>query len=663
MKIIKVLTFTILFALFSALIIKAEVPSLLSYQGYLTDSYGNPIANGTYEIGFGIYDAPEQGHQLWSETYPSLTVANGLVAVLLGSITPLNDSAFSSSERFLEITVAGEVIIPRTRFTTVGFSFRTSTIDGSSGGEISGLVTISPDGTGENSGGLIISDGNGATRIKMDIADDSTSSIGIYEPVDTKAFGQTIKKMEINNDGLIMFGKGDDTSVIMTQDETGSGSIAIYEPTDSKNTFSSNSKKLILKQDGMILFGNNVGDTSIVMTQDETSAGTIQFYEPTDSKNPFSTITKRIEMNNLGLVMFGATEFDTSLYVAPNGDIIGLGQITMGLNSSAGFETSVLGFNNNANADSSTIGGGSANATNGSNSVISGGHQNTTYGSGSSISGGSFNTANGDFSTIGGGHDNSADGENATVPGGSLNSANGMNSMAAGYRAKAEHDGSFVWADKTEADFVTTNNNQFIIRASGGVGIGTNNPSGLLEIRGEGGDSVVILPNNAVGSDELANETGLSSDRQNFTVILEQDASAMTDLATTTITTPTDGYILVRGGSNFKASGTPSANQVFVQIDQTSGGFPIPPYFTVAGRLEQDFDKNAGSDTTSLDGYNKTNSFSINCERVYMLPAGEHTFILEGITNSQNSRHAISAMINSYITAMFISTAYGTVEQ
>lgn len=664
MKIVKILCLALICTLFLTLVSIAGVPSLLSYQGYLTDPYGNPIQNGNYEISFNIYNAAEMGSLLWSETYPSLAVTDGLVSVLLGSITPLTDTAFSGTDRFLEVVVAGEVISPRTRFTTVGFAFRTSTVDGSSGGQISGLVTLSPDSTGGNSGGLIITDENGSTRLKVDLADDSTSTISIYEPVDTKAYGQTVKTMEITNDGLIMFGKDTDTSMVLSQDETGSGSIAIYEPTDTKNAFSTNTKKLLLKEDGVILFGNTTDDTSIVMSQDETSSGSIKFYEPSDTKNPFSTIAKRIEMNNLGLVMFGATEFDTSLYVAPNGDIIGLGQITMGLNSSAGFETSVLGFNNNANADSSTIGGGSANVTNGTNSVISGGHQNATYGSGSSIGGGSYNTANGEFSTIGGGHDNNADGESATVPGGSFNSANGLNSMATGYRAKAEHNGSFVWADNTDEDFVTTNDNQFIIRASGGVGIGTNNPSGLLEIRGEGGDSVVIFPNNAVGSDELANEPGIASDRQNFTIVLEQDAGEMTDLAKTTITTPTEGYVIVRGGSNFKATGTPSANQVYIQIDQTSGGLPMAPYYTLAGRLEQDFNKNGQADTTGLDsGYGKTNCFSINCERIYQLPAGEYTFILEGIANSQNSQHAISTMINSYVTAMFVPTSYGTVEQ
>jgi len=55
------------------------------------------------------------------------------------------------------------------------------------------------------------------------------------------------------------------------------------------------------------------------------------------------------------------------------------------------------------------------------------------------------------------------------VPGGSGNTAGGQFSFAAGQNAKALHDGAFVWADALAGDFASTANNQFCIRASGGV--------------------------------------------------------------------------------------------------------------------------------------------------------------------------------------------------
>ena len=69
--------------------------------------------------------------------------------------------------------------------------------------------------------------------------------------------------------------------------------------------------------------------------------------------------------------------------------------------------------------------------------------------------------------TIGGGDGNSATGAYATVPGGQNNSA-ATYSMAAGRRAKAVNTGSFVWADSINADFSSTVDNQFAIRAATG---------------------------------------------------------------------------------------------------------------------------------------------------------------------------------------------------
>jgi hypothetical protein len=83
--------------------------------------------------------------------------------------------------------------------------------------------------------------------------------------------------------------------------------------------------------------------------------------------------------------------------------------------------------------------------------------------------------------TVGGGLDNSA-GNFGTVPGGFGNVASGQFSFAAGLLAQAVHQGAFVWADAQLADFSSTANDQFLIRASGGVGIGTNSPAATLHI-------------------------------------------------------------------------------------------------------------------------------------------------------------------------------------
>lgn len=57
-------------------------------------------------------------------------------------------------------------------------------------------------------------------------------------------------------------------------------------------------------------------------------------------------------------------------------------------------------------------------------------------------------------------------------------------SFATGRRAKAMHNGSFVWGDSADEDVSSTSSNQFIIRASGGVGIGVEAPEAALHVAG-----------------------------------------------------------------------------------------------------------------------------------------------------------------------------------
>jgi len=150
------------------------------------------------------------------------------------------------------------------------------------------------------------------------------------------------------------------------------------------------------------------------------------------------------------------------------------------------YSTSGGGGANQASGSSSTIGGGSYNTASGPTSTVSGGSYNDASGSHSTIGGGNYNDTGNEYSTVGGGLLNNASGECSTIPGGFYNAAAGYASLAAGCRAKANHRGTFVWADSMDADFASTGDNQFIIRAGGGVGIGTNSPGAGLHVKGSG---------------------------------------------------------------------------------------------------------------------------------------------------------------------------------
>jgi hypothetical protein len=119
-----------------------------------------------------------------------------------------------------------------------------------------------------------------------------------------------------------------------------------------------------------------------------------------------------------------------------------------------------------------TIGGGRENQATGQQATIGGGYSNQTAADYATVGGGYKNQITGTYATVGGGGSNQAVGWAATVPGGAGNWAQGGFSFAAGENAKANHDGAFVWGDGTAADIHSSGNNQFIVRANGGIWFG-----------------------------------------------------------------------------------------------------------------------------------------------------------------------------------------------
>jgi hypothetical protein len=154
------------------------------------------------------------------------------------------------------------------------------------------------------------------------------------------------------------------------------------------------------------------------------------------------------------------------------------------------FATVGGGLNNTAEASSATVGGGQNNTATGQQSTVGGGASNWASGNYATVGGGFGNPASGNFAATMGGENNTASGARATVGGGRLNTAAGDYSFAAGRRAKANHHGAFVWADSTDVDFASTANNQFLIRAAGGVGIDTA-PTAKLHIAANAGQILI----------------------------------------------------------------------------------------------------------------------------------------------------------------------------
>jgi len=96
--------------------------SVISYQGRLTDSSGNPLT-GPYNLVFRIYAVPTGGSALWTETW-SVNVADGLFNVMLGSINNTLASAIAGRDTlYLGIAVGSDSeMMPRVQMGSVPFS-------------------------------------------------------------------------------------------------------------------------------------------------------------------------------------------------------------------------------------------------------------------------------------------------------------------------------------------------------------------------------------------------------------------------------------------------------------------------------------------------------------------------------------------------------------
>lgn len=165
-----------------------------------------------------------------------------------------------------------------------------------------------------------------------------------------------------------------------------------------------------------------------------------------------------------------------------------------------------------------TISGGARNVvqTNAWGATIGGGAANFIFANarGSTIGGGEHNTNRSWGGTIGGGFNNTI-GQTASyavIPGGLHNEVLAEFGLAAGYRAKALNRGTFVWADdSSDVDFASTTPYQFLIRASGGVGIGTASPQAQLDVvssrndvlRLSGGVTATLIEFNAASTDDF----------------------------------------------------------------------------------------------------------------------------------------------------------------
>ena len=352
-------------------VLSAQVPAKMSYQGVLTDGAGASVADGNHSLVFKLYSVSTAGSALWTETQATVNTTNGVLSVVLGSVTPIN-IAFDGA-LWLGIAVdGGGELTPRIELTTSPYAFQAESV----------------------TAGQVV------------------TSVNALTDAVTLTAGSNVTITPSGNDLTIASSAAGGNNLDMAYDEGGAGVgrtiTADTGPLDITGTGG------LQVTDGGVLFTGTTG------TIPATGAGTRLMWYPAKGALRAGKVT--------------GTDWD---------------DVNIGT--------------------SSTITGGEDNAASGAHATVSGGINNA---------------ASGQHGTVAGGEGSLAGGISSTVPGGKDNEASGNYSFAAGQRAKANHAGAFVWADQTAADFASTAADQFLIRAAGGVGIGTAAPGYPLHVVG-----------------------------------------------------------------------------------------------------------------------------------------------------------------------------------
>ena len=124
------------------------IPTMIGYQGVLRTPAGAPVPDGPHDMTFSLYTTDTGGTPVWTESYNGtggVQTANGIFNVLLGSNTPIPQSAMAGDSLYVSTTVGEEELLPRVRLVAVAYAYkaaRVESVDGAAGGAVSGNVSV-----------------------------------------------------------------------------------------------------------------------------------------------------------------------------------------------------------------------------------------------------------------------------------------------------------------------------------------------------------------------------------------------------------------------------------------------------------------------------------------------------------------------------------------
>jgi hypothetical protein len=421
-------------------------PRLLNYQGYLTDTLGNPVTNPAISMSFAIFDAVSGGNQKWGETQPTVSVDKGIFNVLLGSVAPIPDSVFTNSNsRYLELTVAGQVLSPRTRIVSAAYSYVSTYSD---------TALYARNVAADNDWSFRVTDGADTTlqmggpwglaragNVLYGDADSTHVNLGVA--CTTGTVGENFKYCTIGG------GVSNLASWLGSTVAGGERNIAngYYSTISGGNWNVTNGNNATIAGGEMNTAGacacigggsgNNANDKSVIaggsyntagqfsaivggssnLTGDGAFIGGGNTNTASGDNSAVCSGSANIAGGNMAVICGGAENHADS-----NLTFIGSGEYNIATGSHA---TITGGVGNTASGDCASVSGGAYNRADSSCAFVGGGGQNYALNHFATVTGGSENIADGQYSTVGGGQRNFATGIAAIVSGGSRNWAIG----------------------------------------------------------------------------------------------------------------------------------------------------------------------------------------------------------------------------------------------
>jgi hypothetical protein len=506
-------------------------PRLLNYQGFLTDTLGNPITNPSSSMTFTIFDAVSAGSQKWTESQ-LVSVDKGIFHVLLGSVTSIPDSVFTNSNsRWLELTVAGQILTPRTQIVSSPYSYTSTYSDtaiyarnSAPDNDWSFRITDIADTTLQMGGrwGL-----TRAGNVLYGNADSTHVNFGVV--CTTGTTGHNNKYCTVGGGG------GNVADTTYTTVAGGQSNIASGYAATVGGGYSNQADSAYAFIGGG--YNNTASAYAVIGGGYINTASGNRAFVGAGGNNSASGSSSTVGGGNsnaasgtFAFVGGGAQNIATSVastvaggeYNIASGDMATVGgglrdtasgyRATVGGGENNSAESSYTfvggGYFNTASHQYATVSGGCINTASGYATTIAGGYADTamsiysgilsgysnlagneTADTGATVAGGYDNSANSKFSivsggrlnradsiytTVSGGYADTANGYYATVPGGIANKAAGNYSFVAGRRAKANNQGCFVWGDATDANVSASVDNRWVARCSGGVYFYTN---------------------------------------------------------------------------------------------------------------------------------------------------------------------------------------------